>query len=244
MTNEDAHRRARERGVSGPLYAAVRAVAVPFMRTWFRLQVTDPDRIPESGAAIIAPNHKSFWDAFFIAACTRRHLRYMGKTELFEGPFGPLLVRLGAFPVRRGQSDADALETARVLLEQGELLAVFPEGTRIRDPDELGDPRRGAGRLALEARAPLVPAAITGSDHLFLGPIPKPKKVAIAFGERISVAELAPSQEAAGKLVEELLWPEVSSQFRRLRGRQAAGAAAGIAFLGAGGYALRRRRRR
>ena len=83
----------------------------------------------------------------------------MGKTELFEGRRAWLLVRLGAFPVRRGESDADALETAREILRQGGLLALFPEGTRIRDPDELGDPKRGAGRLALESGAPLVPAA-------------------------------------------------------------------------------------
>src|SRR3954451_14104847 len=114
------------------------------------MHVSGGEHLPRSGAAIVAPNHKSFWDSFFIGVCTRRHVRFMAKTELIEARYGRLLVRLGAFPVRRGSADADALETARVILEQGGVLALFPEGTRIRDPEELGHPKRGAGRLALE----------------------------------------------------------------------------------------------
>ena len=246
MTNEQTHRLAREKGVSRPLYAVVRGLLVPFLRLWFRMHVSGADQIPKEGAAIIAPNHKSFWDSFFIGICTRRHLRFMGKTELFEGPWGRLLVRLGAFPVRRGQSDEDALETAREILRQGGLLALFPEDTRVRDPEELGHPKRGAGRLALESGAPLVPAAITGTDHLFAGPIPKPKRVQVAFSEPIAVSELAASPEAAGELVESTLWPEVQGEFRRLRSRPGL-IAAGLAALGlgvGGGVVARRRARR
>jgi 1-acyl-sn-glycerol-3-phosphate acyltransferase len=236
---------AREKGVSRPLYAFVRALLVPLLRLWFRMRVTGAEHIPAEGAAIVAPNHKSFWDSFFIGVCTRRQLRFMGKTELFEGWKGPLLVRLGAFPVRRGQSDEDALETAREILRQDGLLALFPEGTRVRDPDELGHPKRGAGRLALESRAPLVPAAITGTDHLFLGPLPKPKRVQVAFSEPIAVSELAATPDAAGELVESTLWPEVQHEFRRLRSRPGV-IAAGLATLGlgiGGGVWARRRRR-
>jgi 1-acyl-sn-glycerol-3-phosphate acyltransferase len=246
VTNEEAHRLAREKGVSRPLYAVVRGLLVPFLRLWFRMHVSGAEHIPKEGPAIVAPNHKSFWDSFFIGICTRRHLRYMGKTELFEGPKGRLLVRLGAFPVRRGQSDEDALETARTILRQGGLLALFPEGTRVRDPDELGHPKRGAGRLALESGAPLVPAAITGTDHLFAGPIPKPKRVQVAFSEPIPVSELVATPEAAGELVESTLWPEVEHEFRRLRSRPGV-IAAGLATLGlsvGGGIMARRRARR
>jgi 1-acyl-sn-glycerol-3-phosphate acyltransferase len=243
VTNEEAHRLAREKGVSRPLYALVRGILTPFLRLWFRMHVSGAEHIPKEGAAIIAPNHKSFWDSFFIGVSTRRHLRFMGKTELFEGPKGRLLVRLGAFPVRRGQSDEDALETARTILRQGGLLALFPEGTRVRDPDELGDPKRGAGRLALESGAPLVPAAITGTDHLFAGPIPKPKRVQVAFSEPIPVSELASTPQAAGELVESTLWPEVEHEFRRLRSRPGV-IAASLAALGlsvGGGLVARRR---
>ena len=241
VTNEEAHRLARETGVSRPLYAIVRAVVVPFMRTWFRLRVTGVEHVPRAGRAIVAPNHKSFWDSFFIAAGTRRQLRFMAKTELIEARYGKLLVRLGAFPVRRGQSDADALETARVVLEQGGLLALFPEGTRVRDPDELGHPRRGAGRLALETGAPLVPCAIVGTERLFLGPFPKPRRVQVAFAEPIAVAHLAATPEAATGLVEQTLWPSVEGEFHRLRARPTL-IAAGLAALGIGGGLLVRQR--
>jgi 1-acyl-sn-glycerol-3-phosphate acyltransferase len=242
VTNEDAHSLARDKGVSRPLYALVRAVVAPFLRLWFRMHVSGAEHIPAEGAAIVAPNHKSFWDSFFIAACTRRHLRFMAKTELIEARYGRLLVRLGAFPVRRGRSDADALETARTILDQGGLLALFPEGTRIRDPDELGHPKRGAGRLALEAGAPLVPTAIAGTEQLFFGPFPKPRRVQVAFAEPISPAELATTPEAAGELVETMLWPEVEGEFQRLRARPGL-IAAGLAALGLGGGLLVQRRR-
>jgi 1-acyl-sn-glycerol-3-phosphate acyltransferase len=214
------------------------------MRVWFRLRIAGAENIPREGAAIVAPNHKSFFDSFFIAMATRRHLRFMGKSELFEGRKGRLLVRLGAFPVRRGEADAEALETAREILRQGGLLALFPEGTRVRDPETLGTPRRGAGRLALEMDAPLVPGAITGTERLFLGPLPKPRRVQVAFAPPIDPGELAATPEAAGELVERVLWPQVEGEYRRLRARPGL-IAAGLAVLGVGGaLALRRRRNR
>jgi 1-acyl-sn-glycerol-3-phosphate acyltransferase len=237
VTFEEAHRRARERGPSRFLYALVRALFVPFFRIWFRLRIVGAEHIPESGAAVVTPNHKSFWDSFFIGAATPRHVRFMGKVELFEKPYGRLLVALGAFPVRRGQSDAEAHKTALVILEQGGLLSLFPEGTRIREPDELGPPRRGAARLAIEAGTPLVPAAITGTDHLWLGPLPRPKRVQVAFSPPIPVAELEATPETAGRVLEEEVWPEVESQFRRLLSRRGAVAAL-LAALGIGGAAV------
>jgi 1-acyl-sn-glycerol-3-phosphate acyltransferase len=243
MTYEEAQRLAREKGVSRPLYALTRALVTPFMRVWFGLSFDRADRIPAAGPVIIAPNHKSFWDSFFIGLATRRHVRFMGKVELFGGPKGRLLVRLGAFPVRRGTSDAEALETARIVLRQGGVLALFPEGTRIRDPEALGEPRSGVGRLALETGATLVPAAISGSERLFLGPLPKPRRVRIAFGEPIAVDEDVATREAARELVTEELWPRVEREFGRLRAhRGLIGALIAGAGLGAG-VAVRRRRR-
>ena len=103
----------------------------------------------------------------------------MAKVELFRGPLAWLLNRLGAFPVRRGAADEEALETFRAILVAGGLVAVFPEGTRIADPNALGSPHHGAA--ALETGAPIVPAAITGTAHLWLGALPKLKRVQIAF---------------------------------------------------------------
>jgi 1-acyl-sn-glycerol-3-phosphate acyltransferase len=239
MSGEEAHRLAREKGVSRPLYALVRGIVTPFMRIWFRLSVTGRENVPEEGAAIVAPNHKSFWDSFFIGVATKRHLRFMAKTELIEARYGRLLVRLGAFPVRRGEADEEALKTARLVLEQGGLLALFPEGTRVRDPEGLGDPKRGAGRLAIEANAPMVPTAIEGTEDLFAGPFPKPKRVQVAFAEPIPVSQMEPSPEAAGELIE-TLWPEVEQQYRRLHRRPSVIAAA-LTALGVGGGVLVRR---
>ncbi len=241
MTNEEAHRLAREKGVSPALYASVRATVGGLLRTWYRLHIGGAQHIPREGPTIVAPNHKSFWDSFFIALATPRHVRFMGKAELFEGRHGRLLVRLGAFPVRRGESDADALETARTILRQGGLLSLFPEGTRIRDPASLGSPRRGAARLAIESGAPLVPCAITGTERLFAGPLPRPVRVQVAFAPPVSVADLQATPEAAADLIEEQVWPEVEREYGRLRARPTL-VAAGLAALGLGGLALRRRR--
>jgi 1-acyl-sn-glycerol-3-phosphate acyltransferase len=221
----------------------VRLLVGGFLRLWFRLRIAGAEHVPREGAAIIAPNHKSFWDSFFVAMGTRRHVRFMAKTELIEGRAGRLLVRLGAFPVRRGEADADALETAREILRQGGVLALFPEGTRVRDPETLGAPRRGAGRLALEMRVPLVPAAITGTERLFLGPLPKPRRVQVAFAPAIAPSELESSPENAGELTEQVLWPQVEEEYRRLRARPGL-IAAGVAALGVGGALAVRRRRR
>lgn len=242
MTDEQAHRYAREKGASGPLYALVAGSLGPMMRLWFRMHIEGADHIPGEGAAILAPNHKSFGDSFFLGVCTKRRLRFMAKTELFRGRWGPVLARLGAFPVKRGEADDDALLTARTILEQGGLLALFPEGTRVRDPDELGTPRRGAGRLALDSGAPLVPCAITGTEDLLVGPVPKPKRVQVSFAEAIPADQLPSTPEAAGELIEGRVWPEVTGEYRRLRSRPTLVAAA-VTALGLGGVALFRRRR-
>ncbi len=234
--------RARDRGVSRALYRIVRTLLEPLLRGWFRVRVTGAEHIPASGAAIIAPNHKSFMDAFFIALATRRHVRYMAKVELFRGPFGALLVRLGAFPVRRGEGDTEAVATARAILEQGGIVVLFPEGTRVQQDDALGSPHHGAGRLALETGAPIVPAAIAGTSHLWFGPIAKPRRVQLAFGPAIAPSGDA-SADAVAELVDQRLWPEVREQYGMLRARPGLILTA-LAALGVGGGLLARRRRR
>jgi 1-acyl-sn-glycerol-3-phosphate acyltransferase len=120
---------------------------------------------------------------------------------------------------------------------------LFPEGTRFRDPATLGLPHRGAARLALETGSPLVPAAITGTEKLFAGPLPKPRRVQVAFGEPISVAGLEATPESAGELIEGSLWPEVTREFGRLRARPGV-IVAGLAAVGITGGLVARKRRR
>jgi 1-acyl-sn-glycerol-3-phosphate acyltransferase len=164
----------------------------------------------------------------------------MGKAELFRGWRGRLYLALGAFPVKRGESDAEAIETARVILARGDVLALFPEGTRVRDPDLLGMPKRGAARLAIEAGADLVPAAITGTEQRRLH---LPRRVQVSFGEPVSVAGLTPTPEAAGELIDTAVWPEIQDEFRKLRARPGL-IAAGVAAAGLGIAIQRSRSRR
>jgi 1-acyl-sn-glycerol-3-phosphate acyltransferase len=239
LSHEEAHQLARSKGSNAVLYFLVRLILVPIVRLVFGLAAEGTEHIPRKGPVVIAPNHKSFWDAFFIAAVVRRRVHFMGKAELFTGWRGRLFVALGGFPVLRGASDAEAVETARTILERGDVLALFPEGTRVSDPAKLGQPRRGATRIAIETGAVIIPTAITGTEkrrrHL-------PRRVRIAFGEPIPVTDLSPTPEHAGLLLDQTVWPTISEEYDRLGARPGV-VAAGLAALGVG-YAVYRRRRR
>ena len=215
----------------GRLYAVARVLVSLALGSWFRLHVAGAEHVPERGAAIVAANHKSFLDPFFLGLATRRTLRYMAKAELFKAPLGWLLVRLGAFPVRRGEADADALATARAILAGGGVVVVFPEGTRVDEPDALGSPHHGAGRLARETGAPIVPTAILGTSHVWLGPIPKPRRIDVSF--------LPPVDADADELIDGRVWPAVQDEYGRLRATPGAVVAA-LAAAGLGGALVRR----
>ena len=234
-----AHAYARERGVSRPLYAFVRLLAIVVLRGWFRFRVAGAEHVPRQGGVIVAPNHKNFLDAFFVGLAVRRQVRYMAKIELFKGPLGWLFVRLGAFPVRRGEADVQAIETARAILAAGGLVVVFPEGTRVEQADALGSPHHGAGRLALETGASIVPAAISGTSHLWRGALPKVRRVQLTFLAPV-LPEARPGHDAASELIDDRVWPAVQDEYGRLRAKPGL-IAAGLAAIGIGGGLLARR---
>jgi len=235
-----AHAYACERGVSRQLYGFVRLLAMLALRTWFRVRVSGVEHIPADGPAIIAPNHKNVLDAFFVGIATRRHVRYMAKIELFKGPLAWLFPRLGAFPVRRGEADEAAVKTARAILRGGGVVVVFPEGTRVEQPDALGSPHHGAGRLALETGAPIIPAAITGTSHLWRGALPKAKRVQLTCLSAV-VPEAMAGRDAASELIDERVWPTVQEEYGRLSAKPGL-IVAGLAAVGIGGGLLARRR--
>jgi 1-acyl-sn-glycerol-3-phosphate acyltransferase len=144
-----------------------RIVFTPFARLLFHVAAVRPEHVPPHGPAILAPNHFSAMDHWFIAYHLRRPLRFMAKSQLFRGrALQWFLPHLGVFPVRRGHNDEEAMTTARILLERGDLVVMYIEGGRSRT-GKLGEKARpGLGRLALETGAPVVPVAIHGSERM------------------------------------------------------------------------------
>nr|MBA3808639.1 1-acyl-sn-glycerol-3-phosphate acyltransferase [Solirubrobacterales bacterium] len=158
--------RALRKGVNPILYRVLRTLLVPFFRIYLRMDRIGREHLPRTGPLLLASNHRSFLDPFVIGTMARRPVYYMAKRELFEKRWQAwVLNALGAFPVDRGSGDSSAMDTARAILERGDCVVLFPEGTRVRR-GPLGEPRRGVGRLSLETGAPVVPIAIYGSSKV------------------------------------------------------------------------------
>src|SRR3954462_15472513 len=212
------HERTRTKGVNKPLFWATRIVLGVAIQFYFSLERTGRKNIPKKGPVILAANHRSFLDPFLIACMMRRPLYFVAKKELFEKRWqGWVLNRLGAFPIRRGESDEESMATARGVLERGGALVIFPEGTRIRK-GPLGRPKRGVGRLALETGAPVVPIAILGSEKARRGFKIRPVWVRVRCGRPLRFPTV---EHPSPRLAEEgtaRLWPCVELQWKWLWG--------------------------
>ena len=219
MDREALLSRARTRGVNPLVYWIVRGILQPFFRVWFRLERIGREHIPGQGPVILASNHRSFLDPFVIAVMTRRPIYFVAKKELFL--FHPvvswLLSSLGAFPIDRGASDQEAMATARAILERGEAVLMFPEGTRIR-PGSLGRPKRGVGRLALETGAPVVPVAVIGTEAVRRGFRIRPHKVRIRAGRPLTFPTVERPSPALAGAVTDRIWPCIELQWEWLGG--------------------------
>ena len=172
-------------------YLVIGGLSYPVLRILYRLRCQGVERLPAEGGYVLAANHSSSLDPWPLgmALYPRRYLRFMAKSELFWFPLGPFISACGAFPVRRGQRDQDAVDTAVRLCREGHVVVMFPEGTRrakgLRKRHEARW-RSGAARIALEAGVPLVPAGISGTAELTrLG------AVRVAFGDAVSLGDLA-----------------------------------------------------
>ncbi|HEY6778775.1 MAG TPA: 1-acylglycerol-3-phosphate O-acyltransferase, partial [Thermoleophilaceae bacterium] len=211
------HERTRRRGVNSLVYWPARLLINPAVLIYFRVRRLGREHVPDGGV-ILASNHRSFLDPFVIGICIRRPIYFVAKRELFKNPLvGWFLNCMGAFPVRRGQSDEESVKTARQLLSDGEAVVVFPEGTRILS-GSLGRPKRGVGRLALQSGAPVVPVAVTGSEHARDGWRIKPVRVHVRCGAPLTFPKVAnPSPFLAGEVTERI-WPCVELQWEWLGG--------------------------
>jgi 1-acyl-sn-glycerol-3-phosphate acyltransferase len=144
----------------------------PLARALLRIDLRGAERVPATGPVVVAANHESIWDPFVLGAVIRRPIRFMAKAELWRHPLlAAAMNGFGTFPVQRGGGDVTALRRAVELLERGEAIGVFPQGT-----SKLELPRRyqrGAARLALETGAALLPVRLTGTRRLLRPGLPK-----------------------------------------------------------------------
>jgi 1-acyl-sn-glycerol-3-phosphate acyltransferase len=218
MDHDQLHRRARETGVNYVLYLIVRALFQPFFHIYFRMIRIGREHIPADGPVIIAANHRSFLDPFVIGTMARRPMFYMAKKELFDKRWqGWVLNALGAYPVDRGAHDEDSIRTTKAILDRGDIVLIFPEGTRTR-PGGLGRPKRGVGRLALETGAPVVPVAVIGTEDVRRGWRIRPRRVRIRAGRPLHFPQVdQPSQALAGAVTDRI-WPCVMLQWEWLGG--------------------------
>jgi 1-acyl-sn-glycerol-3-phosphate acyltransferase len=188
------HQAARK-GV-GWTYALARIVlTIPTLLLW-RVKAIGVENVPKTGPLVLAPNHFSQMDHFFAGVYLRRKIRFMAKSQLFGPPVLTYIYKHGGvFPVRRGHHDEEAFETVHELLRQGEMLLVYAEGGRSRSK-QLGEPKPGIGRIALESGVPIVPVAIHGSERARQWTKLRFPKVTIQFGEPVTYpVEAAPSRE-------------------------------------------------
>jgi 1-acyl-sn-glycerol-3-phosphate acyltransferase len=192
------------------MYSLVAVLSWPVLHGLYRLRAKGLENLPSSGGYVLACNHVSSFDPWPLGMplWPRRQLRFMAKSELYWWPLTYVLDGAGAFPVRRGQGDTQAIETAVGLVRAGHVVAMFPEGTRRRKglvKKFEARPRSGAARIALEAGVPLVPAAVGGTDGLRSF-----RKVRVTYGAPVDIEDLrgqeiaAAAHEATQRLMEKI----------------------------------------
>lgn len=168
------------------LYTFGKNLCKPFMKLFFRTRYINRNNIPSTGAYIVCSNHISYIDPVILGIGQKRKIRYMAKADLFDHfLFGPLIKRLGAFPVHRGAGDMQAINIGEQILKDGGVMGIFFEGRRSRDGEFLR-PKSGAVMIAFQSNTPIVPACITPQNKL----VKFFKKTTIAYGDPITPKEL------------------------------------------------------
>ena len=148
-------------------YAFMRIFLRCFFKLLFKVKIIGVENVPKDGALILAANHISNWDPPFLATFLDIEVNYMAKEELFKNPiFSAIIKKLYAFPVKRGTADKNAIKHAVKVLKDNKCLGLFPEGTRSKT-GELGKAEAGVGLITAMTKAPVLPAAIIGTNKIF-----------------------------------------------------------------------------
>jgi 1-acyl-sn-glycerol-3-phosphate acyltransferase len=202
------HERSRTREPNW-VYEAVRIVTSLYAWIFFRARGIAAENVPAEGPVILAPNHFSFMDHFFLGLSIRRKVRFMAKSQLFVKPMEWIYSPGGVFPVRRGFADEEAFITARGILARGGTVAMYAEGGRSRTGKLSESVRPGIGRLALQSGAVVLPVAIHGSSRVRNWKRLQFPKVTILYGdpirwERIDEPTREQQQEVANAIFAEL----------------------------------------
>ena len=195
------------------LYHALRYVAIILLNIIVRLRVRGLYNVPKQGAFIIASNHLAWTDIPFIPLYLRRKVVYMAKEEYYTSKLAWLVRFLGAFPVKRGEGDRQALRAGEEQLKKGNILVIFPEGTRSRSRT-MAKAHAGMGMIALRSGVPVVPVAIWGSEKTFKKFRPQ---VTISYGEpmllkpkgkKVTRGDIDEATEQVMRKIAEMLPPE------------------------------------
>ena len=209
------HERVR-RGGPDRLYDIFRVILSPFIWGIWRARSISSDNVPPSGPVILAPNHFSFLDHFFLAAFQRRKVQFMAKSQLFARPLQWIYTHGGVFPVLRGRRDEEAFKTAHAILDRGDMVLMYLEGGRSRSGD-LGEARPGVGRLALEAGVPVVPVAIFGSQNARNWKKLQFPKVTVQFGDPIRFEQVEHPTREQAQAASELVFEDVQKLYYGLQ---------------------------
>jgi 1-acyl-sn-glycerol-3-phosphate acyltransferase len=177
----------RRSSLSLPFYGALRILITNPLRFFFRMEIRGTENLPKRGPAIIASNHLSNMDPPLLCLSYPGQICWMAKAELLRAPLlGLFLKKLGAFPVRRGENDRDAIRRARELLQQGYVIGMFPEGTRQKE-GAFGEPQPGVGLLALTPGVAVIPVRIRGTGDIFRGGMLHRAKVTVTVGPPVDM---------------------------------------------------------
>ena len=169
----------------------------PLLHTYFQGRIYGAEKVPQSGALIAVCNHASDFDPPILSNCLRRPVAYMAKEELFKVPLLKQGIKLyGAYPVKRGVSDRNAIRAAIKALEKGWIAGIFLEGTRTRD-GRINHPKLGAALISAKTQVPLIPVSLWGTEKILRKslPMPKPVPITIRIGNIIKPPQSTKKEE-------------------------------------------------